>query len=94
MRTVNDTALESYQFGNKPEDKYYLLIDLVRNPDGVDISKLANADPRMFDSVLADMGCVLMLSGDEMQELIRRGSVDENNKHESLFSLAQAEGLI
>ncbi len=94
MRTVSDTALESYQFGNKPEDTYYLLIDLVRNPNGVDITRLANADPRMFDSVLSDMGCVLMLSGDEMEELIRRGNVDEEDKHGSLFNLAQAEGLI
>ena len=94
MRTVNDTALESYQFGNKPEDKYYLLIDLIRNPNVIDISRLANADPRMFDSVLSEMGCVLMLSGDEMEELIRRGAVKEDEKHESLFNLARAEGLI
>lgn len=94
MRTVSDTALESYQFGTKPEDMYYLLIDLVKNPNGIDISRLANADPRMFDSVLTDMGCVLMLSGDEMQELINRGAVQESNKHESLYNLARAEGLI
>lgn len=48
----------------------------------------------MFDSVLSEMGCVLMLSGDEMEELIRRGAVKEDEKHESLFNLARAEGLI
>lgn len=94
MRELNDTALESYQFGANPEDTYYLLIDIVKNPDGVDISKLANADPRMFDAVLSEMGCVLMLSGDEMQELIRRGVVDEADKHASLFTVARKEGLI
>jgi len=94
MRTISDTSLETFQFGNNPEDRYYLLIDIVRNPNGVDLAKLANADPRSFDAVLADMGCILMLSGDEVQELIRRGDVDEQEKHESLFSLARAEGLI
>ena len=94
MRTVNETSLETFQFGDKPEDKYYLLIDLIRNENGVDLAKLANADPRTFDAVLNDMGCVLMLSGDEMEELIRRGDVDSADKHQSLFTLAQREGLI
>jgi len=94
MLTVKDTALESYQFGSKSEDTYYVLIDLVRNPDGVNITQLANADPRTFDTVLADMGCVLMLSGDEMDELIRRGDVDSNSQHESLFLLTRSQGLI
>lgn len=94
MRTVKDMALESYQFGSKTEDTYYLLIDLVRNPDGLDINRLTNADPRRFDTVLSEMGCILMLSGDEMEELVRRGDLDESKKLESLFNLARTEGLI
>ncbi len=94
MLNVENTTLESFTFGNKPEDTYYLLIDLVRNEDGINLHKLTNADPRMFDQVLSDMGCILMLSGEEVQELIRRGDVDESNKHASLFKLARAEGLI
>jgi predicted AAA+ superfamily ATPase len=94
MRTVKDMALESYKFGSNTEDTYYLLIDLVHNPDGLDINRLTNADPRRFDSVLTEMGCILMLSGDEMQELVRRGDIDEHNKLESLFYLARTEGLI
>lgn len=94
MRKLSETALESYKFGDRPEDTYYLLIDLVRNENGIDISRLANSDPRMFDSVLSEMGCVLMLSGDEMNELIRRGAVTDEDKHQSLFQLARQEGLI
>ncbi len=94
MRTVNDTSLETFQFGEKAEDKYYLLIDLIKNENGIDLAKLTNADPRMFDTVLNEMGCVLMLSGDEMVELIRRGDVAKDDMHGSLFALAQREGLL
>lgn len=94
MRTVSDTSLETFQFGDKPEDKYYLLIDLIKNENGIDLARLTNADPRMFDTVLNEMGCVLMLSGDEMGELIRRGDVAEGDMHASLFKLAQNEGLL
>lgn len=94
MRTLNDTSLETFQFGTRPEDKYYLLIDLLRNTDGIDLAKLSNADPRMFDAVLSEMGCVLMLSGDEIQELANRGEIDPNKLHESLFELTRREGLI
>ena len=94
MRTLSDTSLETFQFGSNPEDKYYLLIDLVQNSNGIDLAKLANADPRSFDTVLSDMGCLLMLSGDEIQELVLRQAVDEQNLHESLFNLARHQGII
>ncbi len=94
MRSVKDTSLETFQFGDEPEDKYYLLIDLTKNENGIDLQKLTNADPRNFDAVLNNMGCILMLSGDEMAELIRRGDIDENDMHSTLFALAKNEGLV
>ena len=94
MLTLNDTELQSFSFGNTPEDKYYLLINTKINPVGIDLAKLSNTDPTRFDSVLAEMGCILMLSGDEMNELIRRGSVNEQEMHTTLFELARAEGLV
>ena len=94
MLTLNDTALETFSFGNEEADKYYILINLKQNPNGIDIQKLASADPRAFDSVLSAMGCLLMLTGIEISELINRGDVDKQNIHESLFELARKEGII
>jgi hypothetical protein len=94
MLTLDDTELQSFSFGNNPEDKYYLLINTKINPVGIDLAKLSNADPRRFDAVLEEMGCVLMLSGEEMDELVRRGSVDDENMHATLYDLAKAEGVI
>lgn len=94
MLTLEETELQSFSFGNQPEDQYFLLINTRLNPVGIDLAKLSNADPTRFDAVLAEMGCVLMLSGEEMNELIRRGQVDENDRHGTLFELAKAEGLV
>lgn len=94
MLTLNDTALETFTFGNEQADKYYILINLKQNPNGIDIQKLASADPLAFDSVLSGMGCLLMLTGIEISELIKRGDVNKQNIHESLFELAKKEGII
>jgi hypothetical protein len=94
MLTLDDTELQSFSFGKKQEDKYYLLINTKINAVGIDLAKLANADPLRFDAVLDEMGCILMLSGDEIEELIRRGSIKQNSMHASLFELARTESLI
>ncbi|MEQ9309083.1 MAG: hypothetical protein RLN90_06475 [Balneolaceae bacterium] len=94
MLTLNDTSLETFSFGAEDEDKYFILINLKQNPDGIDIQKLASADPRTFDAVLNSMGCVLMLTGLEIAELTKRGDVDPQNLHQSLFGLAKQEGVI
>ena len=94
MLTLEHTELQNFSFGNNPEDKYYLLINTKINPVGIDLAKLSNADPTKFDAVLTEMGCILMLSGEEMAELIRRGQVDDKNMHATLFELAKIEGMI
>tara|TARA_R110000868_G_scaffold408293_7_gene691098 strand:+ start:55897 stop:56184 length:288 start_codon:yes stop_codon:yes gene_type:complete len=94
MLTLNDTSLETFSFGNSEDDKYYILINIQQNPDGINIQKLASADPRVFDSVLNEMGCILMLTGFELTELRNRREIDLNNLHESLFQLAKQEGII
>ncbi|GAB5410586.1 MAG: hypothetical protein BalsKO_29510 [Balneolaceae bacterium] len=94
MLTLNDTSLETFRFGNKNEDKYYVLINLLQNPDGVDIQKLASVDPRAFDTMLNKMGCILMLTGVEIAELINRGDINSGDIHQSLFTLAKQEGII
>lgn len=94
MLTLNDTSLETYSFGSNEEDTYYILINLLQNPDGVDIQKLASADPRTFDTALNKMGSILMLTGVEIAELISRDLVNSNDLHKSLFTLAKQEGII
>jgi hypothetical protein len=94
MITFDQTELQKFNFGTNAEDHYYLLINTLKNPVGIDLVKLSNADPRRFDQVLAEMGCVLMLSGEEMSELIRRGDVEENDQHRTLYELARKEGLL
>ncbi|HCD51035.1 MAG TPA: hypothetical protein DEQ34_01210 [Balneolaceae bacterium] len=94
MPELHETRLEKFPFGEQPEDVFYLLIDLKANPEGVDLVTLSNTDPRFLDATLNEMGCLLMLSGDEMNELIRRGQVTESEMHATLFELAKKEGII
>ena len=94
MLTLNDTSLETFSFGDTEEDQYYILLNTSKNPDGINMAKLAMADPRKFDAVLNELGCVLMLSGTEIKELINRGDVRKDALHKSLFELAKQEGVI
>ncbi len=94
MLTLNDTSLETFRFGDSEEDQYYILINISKNPEGVNLGKLAMADPRRFDAVLNEMGCLLMLSGTEIRELSNRGDVQKEQLHESLFKLARQQGLL
>jgi len=72
MLEKDDTKLEIFGFGEQEEeeDSFYCLVNIKKNPDGIDLEKLSNADPRKFDEVLNEMGCILLLRGDEIEELI------------------------
>ena len=94
MLTLDDTNLETFRFGDKDDDLFYILINISKNPDGIDLSKLSKTDPRRFDSILNEMGCLLMLSGTEINELLERGALDKEHLHPSLFELAKKEGVI
>jgi hypothetical protein len=94
MLTLEQTELETFSFGENPDDTYYILVNRKVNPVGVDLIKLSQADPRTLDATLNEMGCILMLSGDEVNELVRRGDADKDDLHRSLFSLARQEGII
>jgi len=94
MLELNETSLETFTFGDGDIDKYYILINLRTNSDGVDLQRLASADPRYFDDILNKMGCLLMLTGVEIDELVSRGELDSKNLHTSLFNLAKKEGII
>ena len=92
--TIIPTALEIYSFGESAEDTFYLLFDKRKFEGEIDMEKLKLTDPRNFDSVLNEMGCVLMLSGDQVEELQKRGELDPEELHQSMVQLAVKEGLM
>jgi hypothetical protein len=94
MLQKDDTKLEIFGFGNEAEDNFYCLVNLRKSPEGIDLQKLSMADPRKFDEVLNSMGCILMLQGDEVEELINRGDIVDTDLHKSLYELAVKEGII
>jgi hypothetical protein len=91
---MKTTELEVIEFGDQPEDVFYCLVDKEVSPDGLDVTSLKLSDPRNFDQTLRDSGCLLMFTGDEMQELINRGDIDPDNKHDSLVEIAVKEGVL
>jgi len=94
MLEKDDTKLEIFGFGDEAEDNFYCLVNLKKSPEGIDLERLSNADPRKFDEVLDDMGCIVMLTGEEMEELIKRGDISDSNLHKSLYELAVEEEII
>lgn len=95
MLEKEDTKLEIFGFGDEDEeDNFYCLVNLKKSPDGIDLQELSRADPRKFDEVLNEMGCILLLRGDEVEELIERGDITDSNLHKSLYELAVEEGII
>jgi hypothetical protein len=94
MLKLEDTGLEEFSFGDNPDDRFYILVNKKISPNGIDVDKLSKADPRKFDSILNEMGCIIMLNGVEVTELCMRGELDNENLHESLFELAENEGML
>lgn len=94
MLEKDDTKLEIFGFGDQEDDSFYCLVNLKKSPDGIDLEKLALADPRKFDEVLNSMGCILLLRGDEVEELIKREDINDSDLHKGLYDLAVREGII
>ncbi|MEX0846051.1 MAG: hypothetical protein WD022_12265 [Balneolaceae bacterium] len=94
MLKLKDTGLEEFSFGEGTDDHFYILVNKRISPSGIDVEKLSKADPRKFDAVLNEMGCILMLNGIEVTELCMRGELDKENLHESMYKLAKDEGMI
>lgn len=96
MLQQDDTKLEIFGFGDddNDEDTFYCLVNLKKSPDGIDLEKLSMADPRKFDEVLNEMGCILLLRGDEVEELIKRDDISDSDLHKSLYDLSVEEGII
>jgi len=91
---MKKTLLDVIEFGKEPQDTFYCLVDAEISPNGIDVSRLRFSDPRNFDDNLRESGCLMMFTGNEIEELISRGDIDQENIHNSLVRLAQQEGIL
>lgn len=94
MLEKDETKLEVFGFGDEDSDKFYCLVNLNKSPEGIDLKKLSMTDPRNFDEELNRMGCILLLKGEEVEELIRREEIEDADLHRSLYDLAVREEII
>lgn len=94
MLSKDDTKLEIFGFGDEVEDNFYCLVNLTKSPDGIDLKKLSMSDPRNFDEALNKQGCILLLRGDEVGELIKREEINDTDLHQSIYDLAVREEII
>jgi len=94
MINIEQTGIEELSFGDSKEDTFHILVNKKISPNGIDLEKLRLADPRNFDAALISAGCIIMLNEIEIDELAKRGELDSHNLHQSLFDLAQSEGLL
>ncbi|MEX0890363.1 MAG: hypothetical protein WD315_08100 [Balneolaceae bacterium] len=91
---LEQTALEVLEFGDSSDDTFYCLVDRRMCPDGLDVERMRLTDPRNFDQQFRDLGCLVMLTGVELEELIQRGEVQKETLHEDLFLVCKREGLL
>lgn len=91
---IDQTILQEVNFGSDRSDIYYCLIDQKVSPAGLNIDKMRLTDPRNIDLQFREAGCLLMMTGDEVDELLRRGDLQNDDLHQSLFELAVREGVI
>ena len=90
----DQTTLQVFEFGDTPEDTFYCLVDLQVSPNGMDVEKMRLSDPRNIDLQFRENGCLLMLNGEEVEEILRRGDATRENLHESIYQLASEEGIV
>ena len=94
MPAFKKTKLQKFDFGDLPDDLFYILVDLNVSPKGIDTNKIRLSDPRNFDATLRELGCLLMFTGSEIEELGERGEIDKTRLHRSLYELGVREGVI
>lgn len=94
MNLYKKTKLDIFEFGDEPDDKFYCLTDLDVSPNGMNADKLRLGDPRNFDQRLKESGCLMMFTGDEVEELISRGELNPEMLHESIVDLGIKDGTL
>lgn len=91
---IEQTTLQEINFGEDRSDIYYCLVDQKVSPNGLNVEKMRLTDPRNIDLQFREAGCLIMMTGDEVDELINRGDLLVDDLHQSLFELALREGII
>lgn len=91
---IDQTILQKIEFGSDRADIYYCLVDQRVSSGGINVDKMRLTDPRNIDVQFREAGCLIMMTGDEVDELVRRGDIQTEEMHQSLFELAKREGII
>jgi len=86
--------LDVISFGGLPEDQFFCLMDVRLSPEPLDVDRIRLTDPRNFDQKLRDAGCLMMFTGDEVEELAGRGELNRDALEDSLIRLAKSEGML
>lgn len=86
--------LDVISFGELPEDQFYCLMDVRISPNPLDVERIKLTDPRNFDQKLRDAGCLMMFTGDEVNELADRGELNRDALEDTLIQLAKSEGML
>lgn len=94
MLSFKQTGLEEVSFGDAPDDMFFVLVNKLVSPNGIDFEKLRLSNPRDFDTALEETGCIVLLNTEELDELIRRNELKKENLHLGLYELAKREGLL
>ena len=94
MVQFEDTKLEIIGFGEAKEDIFYFLVDLNVSPDGIDAEKLSQTDPRELDDELDKMGCLLMITGEDLESFLEEENITETNLHKAIYEKAVEEQII
>ena len=94
QKIYQKTTLEIIEFGDEPGDAFYCLVDLSVSPNGMNIEKLRLQDPRNFDQRLKESGCLMIFTGDEIDELTERGELNPDELHKSIIEMGIREGTI
>ncbi|MEX0593506.1 MAG: hypothetical protein WD115_01925 [Balneolaceae bacterium] len=94
--SIEETRIDTIDFGEKPEDRFYCLADRRLAPDGLQPEKMRLINPRNLDQELRALGCIAMMTETELAELRRRGVVrpDMEHLHEDLYTVCKKEGLL
>jgi hypothetical protein len=94
LMNISQTSLQKFEFGDEPSDQFYCLIDLRVSPKGLSIEEIKLTDPRNIDKQFREKGCLMLFTGDEIEELLNRGEISREKVHRGLYDLAVREGVI
>ncbi|MEX0773080.1 MAG: hypothetical protein WEB89_05070 [Balneolales bacterium] len=94
MPDKEQTKLEVFGFSEKPEDMFYCLLDLTNQSAGIDLTKLSSANPQKLDEALEKMGCLVIFSQNDIDDMLNGSDADQDELHEILYQWAKDQGIV